>query len=100
MTNLELYKIFVIVAKEENLTKASEKLYISQPAVTKHIKNLEEALNTKLFIRSNHGILLTEEGKKIYDEIKNPINEILELDRKYVNKSRDIFFIIILNIIS
>ena len=47
MTNLELYKIFVIVAKEENLTKASEKLYISQPAVTKHIKNLEEALNTK-----------------------------------------------------
>lgn len=90
MTNLELYKIFVIVAKEENLTKASEKLYISQPAVTKHIKNLEETLNTKLFIRSNHGIRLTEEGKKIYDEIKNPINEILELDRKYVNKSRDI----------
>ena len=41
MINLELYKIFVIVAKEKNITRASEKLNISQPAVTKHIKNLE-----------------------------------------------------------
>lgn len=90
MINLELYKIFTIVAQEENLTKASQKLYISQPAVTKHIKNLEKALNTKLFIRSNHGILLTEQGRKIYEELKNPINEILQLDEKYSNKGRDI----------
>ena len=40
MINLELYKIFVLVAKEENLTRASEKLNLTQPAVTKHIKNL------------------------------------------------------------
>lgn len=90
MINLELYKIFTIVAKEENLTKASQKLYISQPAITKHIKNLEKALNTKLFIRSNHGVLLTKQGKKIYEEIKNPINKILELDEKYSNKGKDI----------
>ena len=44
MINLELYKIFVIVAQELNITKASEKLNISQPAVTKHIKNLENIL--------------------------------------------------------
>lgn len=90
MINLELYKIFTMVAQEENLTKASQKLYISQPAVTKHIKNLEKALNIKLFIRSNHGILLTEQGKKIYEEIKNPINKILELDEKYSNRGKDI----------
>lgn len=90
MINLELYKIFMIVAREENLTRASEILYISQPAVTKHIKNLEEALHTKLFIRSNHGIILTEEGKKIYNEIKGPMNEMLRLDKKYENKVRDI----------
>lgn len=90
MINLELYKIFTIVAREENLTKASKILYISQPAITKHIKNLEEALHTKLFIRSNHGIILTEEGKKIYHEIKEPMNEILRLDKKYGNKVRDI----------
>ena len=37
MVNLELYKIFVTVAKEENITKASEKLNLTQPAVTKHM---------------------------------------------------------------
>jgi len=41
MVNFELYRIFKIVADEENLTKASEILHISQPALTKHIKNLE-----------------------------------------------------------
>ena len=38
MVNLELFKIFKIVAEEENLTRASERLNISQPAVTKHIQ--------------------------------------------------------------
>ena len=70
MINLELYKIFVLVAKEENLTRASEKLNLTQPAVTKHIKNLEEILQVKLFVRSNHGIKLTEQGKLLYDKIK------------------------------
>ena len=41
MINLELYRIFTIVSNEENLTRASNILHISQPAVTKHIKNLE-----------------------------------------------------------
>lgn len=57
MANLELYKIFVIVAKEENITKASQKLNISQPAVTKHIKNLENELNTLLFKRNKRNDL-------------------------------------------
>ena len=51
MANFELYKIFVLVAKEKNITKASEILSISQPAVTKHIQNLERELNATLFIR-------------------------------------------------
>ena len=52
MPNLELYKIFVIVAEEKSITKASIKLNISQPAVTKHIKNLESELDTILFERN------------------------------------------------
>jgi len=66
MINLELYKIFKIVADEENLTKASEILHISQPAVTKHIKNLEKELNVELFQRSKYGMILNENGKKLY----------------------------------
>ena len=56
MVNLELYRIFVIVAKEMNITRASEKLNISQPAVTKHIKNLENELGTILFNRNKRNI--------------------------------------------
>ena len=65
MVDLELYRIFTIVANEKNITKASEKLNISQPAVTKHIKNLENALELRLFNRTNHGIELTSDGQKI-----------------------------------
>ncbi len=83
MVNLELYRIFKIVADEENLTKASEILHISQPAVTKHIKNLESELNVKLFKRSKYGMLLNENGKKLYLQIKDSI-DVLE-------KSEDIF---------
>ena len=64
MVNLELYRIFKVVAEQENLTRASEILLISQPAVTKHIKNLENELNVQLFIRSKYGMILNENGKK------------------------------------
>lgn len=83
MIDLELYKVFVLVAKEENLTRASEKLNLTQPAVTKHIKNLEDILKIKLFVRSNHGIKLTEQGKKLYDEVKDAINKLMDVSSKY-----------------
>ena len=89
MINLELYRIFKIVADEENLTKASEILHISQPAVTKHIKNLEKELNVKLFKRSKYGMILNENGKKLYLQIKNSI-EILSKTDSIFNTSKDI----------
>ena len=89
MVNLELYKIFVTVAKEQNITKASEKLNLTQPAVTKHMKNLESLLETKLFIRSNHGIKLTKQGMELYEEIKNSVEVLANVENKYL-KMRDI----------
>ncbi len=85
MVNLELYKIFALVAREKNITKASEILHISQPAVTNHIKNLESDLNIKLFNRTNHGIELTEEGQKIYNEIEEPVSILENIYNKYGN---------------
>ena len=89
MINLELYKIFVFVAKEENITKTSEKLNISQPAVTKHIKNLEEQLGITLFKRNKYGMELTKKGKELFDEIEQPIITILNAERKFTS-SRNI----------
>lgn len=89
MVDLELYRIFTIVANEKNITKASEKLNISQPAVTKHIKNLENALELRLFNRTNHGIELTSDGQKIYEEAKEAVETLNSIFIKY-GKNRNI----------
>ena len=65
---MEIYhlKTFVMVAKEEHLTRAAEKLHTSQPAVSAHIKTLEEELGLTLFLRTAKGMRLTNEGLKLY----------------------------------
>lgn len=85
MVNLELYKIFLVVAEEKNLTKASEKLNISQPAITKHIKNLENELGNPLFIRTKRGVILNEYGEKIFLKVKNAISLLNEAEKEIIN---------------
>jgi DNA-binding transcriptional LysR family regulator len=72
--NFELYRIFYVVATCGNITKASQELMISQPAVTKQIKTLENQLGGELFIRTKRGVILTENGKEIYNYIKQGMN--------------------------
>ena len=64
--NYELYKVFYEVVINGSISKASESMYISQPAVTQSIQNLEEKLGGKLLIRTKKGIVLTEEGKILF----------------------------------
>lgn len=73
MIDIELYRIFYTVAVNQNITKASEELNISQPAVTKHIKNLENTLGVILFNRTRKGVTLTPIGQKIFLEVKNAL---------------------------
>lgn len=68
--NLDYYKIFYYVAKEQNLTRAAEKLFISQPAVTQTINKLEDMLGEKLFYRQSKGIVLTKIGEKIFKQVE------------------------------
>ena len=86
-TNLELYKIFYYVAKNQNITQAANELMVSQPAISKSIKVLEDELNTKLFIRKNNGVSLTNAGEIIYNKIKKSIELIVsaEEDLKSLN---------------
>lgn len=86
MIDFELYKIFKLIADDENLTKTSTKLFISQPALSKHIKNLEQELNTELFIRNKYGMFLTENGKKLYEYIKDPIEALLKAESIFEDK--------------
>ena len=75
--NFELYKTFYSVAKNKNITKAAHELMISQPAVSKSIKTLEEQLGCSLFISNKYGVTLTEEGLTFYKNIK-PAIEMIE----------------------
>ena len=74
--NLELYKVFYYVAKNESITRAANELSISQPAISKSIKTLEEQINTQLFIRKRDGVSLTETGNTIYKKIKEAMELI------------------------
>ena len=83
--NFELYRIFYVVATVGNITKASQLLNISQPAVTKQIKNLEGQLGGDLFIRTKRGVILTENGKEIYNYIKQGMNCFNRAEMQFSN---------------
>lgn len=67
--NFEYYKIFYYVAKYGNLTKAAHALSNNQPNITRAMNCLEHELNCTLFIRTNRGVCLTQEGKKLYERV-------------------------------
>ena len=81
--NLELYKIFISVANNKNITRASEELNISQPAISKSIKNLEEYLGGKLFTRTRRGVILTKEGEELYKYVKQGLEFIKSAENKF-----------------
>ena len=87
MIDYELYRIFIKVAEEKNLTKASEMMNVSQPAVTKRIKNLENLLNAKLFERGKTGMKLTDNGEKLYSLVKEPINNLEKVETVFSNRN-------------
>lgn len=81
--DFELYRVFYTVANNGNITKASEELNISQPAISKSIKNLEQQLGGNLFVRTKRGVILTEEGKEFYSYIKQAIEYINNAENKF-----------------
>lgn len=60
---LELYKVFNAVVNNKSFSLAAKELFMSQPAVSQSIKQLEEQLDTLLFYRNNKGVKLTQRGK-------------------------------------
>ena len=71
MLHTELYKVFYFTAMCQSLSEAAERLYISQPAISKSIKKLEALTGCTLFIRNSRGVTLTTEGQILYDYVKS-----------------------------
>ncbi len=83
MVNLELYRVFYTVAKCGSLTKAAAELYISQPAVSQSIKQLEQQLGVRLFNRTHRGMELSAQGgKQIYAEVERALNLLNEAENR------------------
>lgn len=84
-TNYEAYKIFCCVAQHGSISKAAEKLLISQPAVTWHLKNLENQLGVTLFIRTKKGATLTDEGKILFEYVQKGIDSFTKGENVLTN---------------
>jgi len=88
MVNLELYRVFYTVAKCGSLTKAAEELYISQPAVSQSIKQLENQLGVRLFNRTHKGMELSAQGGQlIFDEVEQAL-ELLNAAENRMSEMR------------
>ena len=72
---LRVLNYFLVIAREENFTRAAEQLHVTQPTLSRQIADLEAELGVKLFYRSNHNIILTEDGMLL----KRRAQEILSL---------------------
>ena len=73
---LELYRVFKEVAEAGNISVAAKNLYISQSAVSQSIKQLETALQARLFARSPRGVTLTGEGQMLYQYVRSALGLI------------------------
>ena len=80
--NFEHYKIFYYVAKFQNITTAANYLFLSQPSISRCIKNLEDELDCKLFIRSKRGVELTPGGQLLYKHISIACRHIFSAEEE------------------
>lgn len=72
--NIDQLRYFIQIANSGNLSKASEKLNISQPALSKYLANLDESMNMQLFVSEKRKMVLTPVGKIYYDMALRIIN--------------------------
>lgn len=88
-TNLEYYKVFYYVAKMQSITLAADKLMISQPAVSQAMKQLEKALDVKLFVRFARGVKLTPEGEILFSYVQRGYEQI-EMGEQVLNRLKNL----------
>lgn len=85
---LSAYHIFYEVAKAGSFSKATNQLYISQPAISKSIQKLEDALHTRLFLRNSKGVRLTPEGQLLFQHLDTAFSAITSAETKLETLTR------------
>jgi DNA-binding transcriptional LysR family regulator len=82
MIKLDLYRIFCEVAKCQSFSKAAASLYMTQPAVSQAMMQLERELETRLFRRTPKGVVFTDEGQLLFEHISPAMNLIATGEKK------------------
>lgn len=82
MIKLDLYRIFCEVVKFQSFSRAAASLYMTQPAVSQSIAQLERELEVRLFTRTSKGVFLTNEGRLIFEYISSAIKLISTGEKK------------------
>ena len=80
---IRVLRYFLETAREGNMTRAAERLFISQPTMSKQLKELEEELGTKLFIRSNYSIRLTEAGMLLRERAEDILSLVDKTEAEF-----------------
>jgi DNA-binding transcriptional LysR family regulator len=89
IAKLDAYRIFCEVAKHRSFSKTAKSLYMTQPAVSQAIMNLERELDTRLFTRTSKGVNLTNDGRLLYEYVNSAIN-LINVGEKKLAESRDL----------
>ncbi len=87
--NINQMKYVLTVANSSSMREAATKLYISQPALSSSIMELENELGILIFERSNKGIILTDEGREFLTYVKKVIGQYDILEERYLNDGKD-----------
>ncbi len=85
MIDFEYFKVFYFVARDKNITRAAEDMYMSQPAVTKIIRSLESQLQCELMTRSKKGIELTSAGLRFFNMIASSCETLISIEHSIEN---------------
>ena len=81
-TKLDYYRIFYETARCRSFSAAAQHLYISQPAISQCINQLENDLHVQLFVRTRKGVSLTNEGKLLYQKVEHALNMLEQGERQ------------------
>lgn len=82
---IRVLRYFLETAREGNMTRAAERLHISQPTMSKQLKDLEQELGAKLFIRSNYSIRLTEAGMLLRERAEDILSLVDKTEAEFKN---------------
>ncbi|MDU4301232.1 MAG: LysR family transcriptional regulator [Eikenella corrodens] len=88
---IHLFREFITLAETLNFTKAAEKSHITQPVLSRHIKELEDFLGTPLFLRDTHGVKLTSAGEILLTEARKIVwqyEHTLSVIRQFTGQNR------------